>query len=424
MRKIWVVIRREFLEKVRTKWFIISTVMGPLLMIGFVAISIFIGEGGAVRRAITVVDLGSAEFGEQLTRMLNAPEQWSVGRLRIGEEELERVTDSLTRVVGREELDGYLIVTDEAVESGQLEYRGSNVSSFTDMEALQRMLQQGVLIARLDRVGVDPRLVSEAQIPVWMRTVNIRDGRETDESAESVFILAYAMWLALYVAILLYGLQVMGSVVEEKTTRVVEVLISSLKPFQLLAGKVIGVGAVGLFQLLIWGLAGWVIIMQRDVVLETFGVDTTTAQAIPLPDVSIATAIIFLAYFVLGYFLYAAMFAAVAAMSNSEAEARQAQTPVVMLFVIPSMLMIGVLQQPGGSMALAFSLIPFTAPIAMPVRWAGTAVPLHELAASIGFLVAALCLVTWVAARIYRVGILMYGKRPGLKELARWVRAG
>jgi ABC-2 type transport system permease protein len=402
MRKIWVVIRREFLEKVRTKWFIISTVMGPLLMIGFVAISIFIGEGGAVRRAITVVDLGSAEFGEQLTRMLNAPEQWSVGRLRIGEEELERVTDSLTRVVGREELDGYLIVTDEAVESGQLEYRGSNVSSFTDMEAVQRMLQQGVLIARLDRVGVDPRLVSEAQIPVRMRTVNIRDGRETDESAESVFILAYAMWLALYVAM----------------------LISSLKPFQLLAGKVIGVGAVGLFQLLIWGLAGWVIIMQRDVVLETFGVDTTTAQAIPLPDVSIATAIIFLAYFVLGYFLYAAMFAAVAAMSNSEAEARQAQTPVVMLFVIPSMLMIGVLQQPGGSMALAFSLIPFTAPIAMPVRWAGTAVPLHELAASIGFLVAALCLVTWVAARIYRVGILMYGKRPGLKELARWVRAG
>jgi ABC-2 type transport system permease protein len=424
MRKIWVVIRREFLEKVRTKWFIISTVMGPLLMVGFIAVSIFMAEGGAVRRVIAIVDLSSANFGQQLAVMLNAPEQWDVSRLQAGEEDLERVADSLTAVVGREELDGYLIMTDDAVETGRLEYRGSNVSSLADMEMLQRLLQQSLLIARLDRVGVDPRLVSEAQIPVRMRTVNIRDGQETEESAESVFILAYVMWIALYIAILLYGLQVMGSVVEEKTTRVVEVLISSLKPFQLLAGKVIGVGAVGLFQLLIWGLAGWVIIMRRDVVLEAFGVEATTAQAIPLPDVSLATGVIFLSYFLLGYFLYAAMFAAVAAMSNSEAEARQAQTPVVMLFVIPSILMIGILQQPGGSMAVAFSLIPFTAPIAMPVRWAGTAVPFYELMGSIVFLVAALCLVTWVAARIYRVGILMYGKRPGLKELVRWVRAG
>ena len=424
MHKIWVVIRREFLEKVRTKWFIISTVLGPLMMAGFVVISILVAGSGVAHRVITVVDMSRSDFGEQVTRILNAPEQWSVRRLRVGEGELGRVTDSLTAVVGREEMDGYLIVTDEAVETGQLEYRGSNVSSLTDMEVLQRLLQQGVLIARLDRVGVDPQLVSEAQIPVRMRTVNIRDGRETDESAESVFLLAYMMWIALYIAILLYGLQVMGSVVEEKTTRVVEVLISSLKPFQLLAGKVLGVGAVGLFQLLIWGLAGWVIIMQRDVVAAAFGVEATTAQAIPLPDVSMVTAIIFLIYFLLGYFLYAAMFAAVAAMSNSEAEARQAQTPVVMLFVIPSMLMVTVLQQPGGSMAVAFSLIPFTAPIAMPVRWAGTAVPLYELAASIAFLVAALCAVTWVAARIYRVGILMYGKRPGLKELVRWVRAG
>jgi len=221
MHKIWVVIRREFLEKVRTKWFIISTVLGPLMMAGFVVISILVAGGGVATRVITVVDMSGSDFGEQVTRILNAPEQWNVRRLRVGEGGLGRVTDSLTAVVGREDLDGYLIVTDEAVETGQLEYRGSNVSSLTDMEVLQRLLQQGVLIARLDRVGVDPQLVSEAQIPVRMRTVNIRDGRETDESAESVFLLAYAMWIAHYVAILLYGLQVMGSVVEEKTTRVV-----------------------------------------------------------------------------------------------------------------------------------------------------------------------------------------------------------
>jgi len=422
MRKIWVVIRREFLEKVRTKWFIISTVLGPTLMLGFIAVSIMMAEGGVAQRRIAVVDVGSGGLGEQLWRVVSAPEQWEVRLMEYEPAALERVTDSLTRAVGLEELDGYLVVTDDAIESGTLEYRGSNVSSLTDMEVLQRLLQQGLMIARLDRVGVDPRLVSEAQLPVRMRTVSIRDGRETEESAESVFLLAYVMWIVLYIAILLYGLQVMGSVVEEKTTRVVEVLISSLKPFQLLAGKVLGVGAVGLFQMLVWGVAGWFIVMRRDVILEQFGVDAGAAQAIPMPEVSGATVAIFLTYFVLGYFLYAAMFAAVAAMSNSEAEARQAQTPVVMLFVIPSILMLGILQQPGGGMAVAFSLIPFTAPIAMPVRWAGAAVPIHEVVASIAFLAIALWAVTWVAGRIYRVGILMYGKRPGIRELLHWVR--
>lgn len=142
-----------------------------------------------------------------------------------------------------------------------------------------------------------------------------------------------------------------------------------------------------------------------------------------MPGVSVATLAIVLGYFLLGYFLYAAMFAAVAAMSNSEAEARQAQMPVVMLLVIPTILMVGILQQPDGGMAIALSLIPFTAPIAMPVRWAAATVPLGEIAASLMLLGITLVLVIWITARIYRVGILMYGKRPSPRELWRWVRA-
>jgi ABC-2 type transport system permease protein len=314
-------------------------------------------------------------------------------------------------------------VTDEAVEDGQVEYRGSNVSSFNDMRMLQRLVREAVLIERLDRVGVDPALVAQAQIPVQMRTVNIRGGRVTEESGEARFLLAYAVWLLLYIAILLYGVQVMGSVVEEKTTRVIEVLISSLKPFQLLAGKVVGVGAVGLFQFLIWGVCGWVLFRRRDQVLQMLGVDAALGQEMPLPEISAATVVIFLVYFLLGYFLYAAMFAAVASMSSSEAEARQAQTPVVMLLVIPSILMIGIIQQPDSGMAATLSLVPFTSPIAMPVRWAAAAVPLREVVASVAVLLFTLWLVTWIAARIYRVGILMYGKRPSPRELVRWVRA-
>jgi len=141
------------------------------------------------------------------------------------------------------------------------------------------------------------------------------------------------------------------------------------------------------------------------------------------PEVSLGTIAIILSYFLLGYFLYAAMFAAVAAMSNSEAEARQAQMPVVMLLVIPTMLMIGILQQPDGNMAVALSLIPFTSPIAMPVRWAAATVPAVEIAASLALLLGTLAFIVWIAARIYRVGILMYGKRPSPAEVLRWIRA-
>ena len=152
------------------------------------------------------------------------------------------------------------------------------------------------------------------------------------------------------------------------------------------------------------------------------GEEAAALANLSLPEVSFMTIAVFLAYFLLGYFLYAAMFAAVAAMVNSEAEARQAQTPVVMLLVIPTVLMIGILNNPDGSMAVALSLIPFTSPIGMPVRWAATPIPLTELAGSLAILVATVVAITWIAGRIYRVGILMYGKKPGIRELIRWVR--
>jgi ABC-2 type transport system permease protein len=226
-------------------------------------------------------------------------------------------------------------------------------------------------------------------------------------------------------AILLYGVQVLGAVVEEKSTRIVEVLVSSLKPFQLLAGKVIGVGAVGLLQLGIWLAAGKLFLDRRADIARLMGQSDEAVAAlgsVGLPEVPFATIVVFLTYFLLGYFLYAAMFAAVAAMVNTEAEARQAQTPVVMLLVIPTVMMIGILNDPDGSLAVALGLVPFTSPIAMPVRWAAAPVPLDQLVLSVAILVATVLGITWVAGRIYRVGILAYGKKPGLKELVRWVK--
>ena len=169
------------------------------------------------------------------------------------------------------------------------------------------------------------------------------------------------------------------------------------------------------------GVGGGVGMERQTQIMRLLGISASVANA-GIPRVSLATALIFLLYFVLGYFLYAAMFAAVASMSSSEAEARQAQTPVVMLLVVPSVMMIGILNDPSGSLSHTLGLVPFFSPIAMPVRWAAAPVPARELVASLAILAATLVIVTWVASRIYRVGILMYGKRPSIREILRWIR--
>lgn len=421
MRKVWVVIRREFVERVRNKWFVISTVMGPLVMAFFIFLPFMLAESDGGDRSIVVADLTSDEFGAHVATVLDVPGSISASRLVVEPDRLSAVADSLAQLVGMKTLDGFLLVTDATVEGGEAEYRGSNVSSLTDMRVLERLLREAVLVERLNRVGVDPEAVARAQAPVLLRTAAIRGGRVTEESGASTFLLGYVMWFILYMAILLYGLQVMGSVVEEKNSRVIEVLVSSLKPFQLLAGKVGGVGCVGLFQLLIWGVAARLLLTQRGRLAEVLGLEMGTGQSVTLPSVPIDLIWVFLLYFLLGYFLYAAMFAAVGAMSSTEAEARQAQMPVVLLLAIPAIMLVGVLDNPDGSLAVALSVVPFSSPIAMPVRWAAAEVPLVELGFSVALGVVTVVAITWIAARIYRVGILMYGRRPGPRELIRWV---
>jgi ABC-2 type transport system permease protein len=425
MHKLWVVIRREFVERVRTKWFVIGTVLGPVFMGLVIVLPIVMAERGGGDRSIVVLDATTDGFGERLTAAMGQIPRVAATRRGVPLEQLEDEATQLAGEVGTTPLDGMMLVTDNTVADGKAEYRGSNVSSLADMRSLSATLRGLVFSERLQREGVEPSVVARAQIDVDLTTLQIRDGKVTGGSAESSFMLAYFIWFLLYIAILLYGVQVLGAVVEEKSSRIVEVLVSSLKPFHLLAGKVVGVGAVGLLQLGIWLGTGKLLLDRRADVARWLGQGPEASAAIgqmAFPEVPLGTILLFLTYFLMGYFLYASMFAAVAAMVNSEAEARQAQTPVVMLLVIPTVLMIGILNNPDGQMALTLSMVPFTSPIAMPVRWAASPVPLTEVAGSIAILFAAVVVITWIAGRIYRVGILAYGKKPGLKELVRWVR--
>lgn len=426
MDKIWVVISREFLARVRTKWFVFAAVLGPVFMAAMILLPMLMATNAGGERAVAVVDVSGTNVGERVTEAFNQPAvPVTATHVRTEAGELEVVAESLARVVGEKELDGFLILDEETVEKGIGEYRGSNASSRVDVDILRRVMREAILTERLRLVGVDPALVARAQNrSSELRTVTIRGGEATEESGGATFALAYVMWFLLYMAILLYGQQVLGAVVEEKTTRVVEVLVSSLRPFELLAGKVIGVGAVGLFQLLIWAVTARLLLTQRGKLMELAGVDETTAATFALPEVSVSTIGVFLVYFVLGFLLYAAVFAAVAATSNSEAEARQAQAPVTMLYALPAVVsFMAMITEPDGRLFVALTMFPLSSPVAMPGRWVVSDVPPMELMGSIVLLVAALGMVTWLAGRIFRVGILMYGKRPTPKEIWRWVRA-
>jgi len=419
VRKIWAVIRREFVERIRSKWFWISALLGPVFFGAMIVVPVLFAGAGGTRR-IAVVDGTTGAVGARVVAGLRGGKIFRGTRVPAG----VGVVDSLTQLVGAKQLDGFLIVTDAVVETGTAEYRASNVSSLRDVAELQDVLARVAVAARLERQGVDPAVVGRAQLRISLDTKKISGSRTTGESAAQSFALAYVMGVVLFLVITIYGVNVMSSVVEEKTTRIVEVLVSSLRPFQLMIGKVLGVGAVSIFQFVLWGLGAKLLLSQRQALLAGMGGAEEARQVFQMPHLSAGTLGVFLGYFLGGFFLYSAMYAAVGAMSSNEQEARQAQQPVMFLLMIAYVSMFGLTNNPESTYAVTLSLIPFTAPIAMPVRWAASTVPAAELVGSLGLLVAGIVAVTWVAARIYRVGILMTGKRPNVKELVRWVRAG
>jgi len=416
VRKILAVIRREFVERVRQRWFWVMVVLGPVFFGAiFILPTLLTGKGGV--KHIVVIDGTTTTFGAQLTERLDRESLFVAVRIPAS----PRAVDSLTAAVDTKEIDGFLIVGDAAVDSGKVMYRASNVSSFVTIGTLDRVISEMVNATRLEREGVNPGLVAKARIRVDLDSKKIAGGKATGESAAQSFSLAYFMGIILYMAILLYGINVMSSVLEEKTTKIIEVLVSSLRPFQLMLGKVLGVGAVSIFQFLIWAASARLLVSQRRHLLGERGVGEAS-QVFQLPHVSGATAAVFIAYFLGGFLLYSSMFAAVGAMSSNEQEARQAQQPVTMLLIASFISMFAMLNDPGSTLSVTLSMIPFSSPIAMPVRWAAGNLPFREVALSLGILFVSIGAVTWVAARIYRVGILMTGKRPNLKELVRWVR--
>jgi len=435
MRKILSVIKREYIQIVRTKGFIIGTVLGPVFMLALIVVPIIVSSASVEKQeTIGVVDLTNKIFMELDKKLDHRDFRLKDGIRRYVLEKFEpsagteELRHELRERVLKKELSAYIYIPEDVLEIGaresvvrdsepeeeKVEYVSEHTTDFEKLRALNGALNNVVIEKRLKREGLDPQKVAQYIKRVELQPIKITKKGEEEDTA-GTFMISYFLALIIYMAILIYGQVIMRGVIEEKSSRVVEVVLSSLKPFQLMMGKILGIGAVGLTQFSIWTIFG-------------IGASVYSTSFIPaganfaMPSIPAHVFVYFVVFFILGYFLFGTLFAAIGSMVNSEKEAQQLVMPVTMFLIIPIMLMIFIIRAPDSSLAVFLSFIPFFAPILMFLRITVLLPPFGQIGASIVILILTILLMVWLTAKIYRVGILMYGKRPKFAEIVRWIR--
>ena len=424
MAKLWAIIKREYLERVRSKWFLIATFFGPIFFAAIIIVPAWMASKSKATSDVyntIILDATDTGFGDRLAANI-AGDTTIAARmptvLLVAPSELTKAESTATREVMRKERTGYVVVDQQTLAGESARYAGTNATSIADMTQIKNAIRQTILATRLQKVGLDNEKMKEITfIPLDFTTERITERGRAGSGMASV-LFGFSIGFLLYLSIVIYGQTIMSGVLEEKTTRVAEVVMSSVPTDTLLAGKVLGVGAVGLTQQILWIATTYVLLKLRAPIMEKLGAPTMNFS---LPDISFGAGVLFLLFFLLGFIFYSSLYAAVGSSVNSESEARQAASPLMIVIVSTGVFIQPVLLNPTGTTARVLSLVPISSPIIMPIRMAVTGVPPLELAASLGFLALGCAAALWLASRIYRVGLLMYGKRPTMKEMARWV---
>lgn len=426
MRKLWVVTKREYLERVRNRWFAIATVFGPVVFGLLMYLPAYMASRSTVSADVTrirILDATGTDLGRNISAELNGGISGDTTRtqvVRVSPTGLAAAESTATAAVMRKEIRGYLALNPRILTGAMHpRYAGSNATSIPDMRLLDQVVQREVLGQRLVTAGVgasDAALLKRTRPE--LRAERITSTGRAGSGRISILI-AITIAMLLYMTIFIYGQNVLRGVIEEKQTRVAEVVVSSVSPTTLLGGKVLGVGAVGLTQLLIWMTVSYFMMEYRTTLLARFG---ASAMPLQLPSISFMMVVVLVVFFLLGYTFYAALFAAIGSMVNSEQEAQQAQLPAVMLLIATVMFLQPVLSNPDGTLAMSLSWLPFSSPIVMPLRMSAVNVGAWQITLSILCLVASCYIAVVIAARIYRTGLLMYGKQPELREVLRWMR--
>jgi ABC-2 type transport system permease protein len=425
MRNIFIIAKREYLERVRSRSFLVMTFLIPALIYGVTVVPSLIGAKSAGGTKKIVVAAATEQTGENLREQVvalnkNSPDpNVSPGQrspltatrydVTVQTDVSDAARKSLTERVAKKSLDGVIWASDDAVSSRKVDFITRDVSSFMDSATLERAVGQALRRQSLKGKGLTDQDIEVALKPVDLTPVSPY-GKDTP-NPQILFFTVFGMVMVLYVTVLLYGMNVMRAVLEEKTSRVMEVMLSIATSGEMMAGKIIGVGSVGLTQVAIWAT-----------VSAGFPLFVAGASGMLKGVLSVKLIFFFGVFFLLGFALYSTMCAAVGAMVNSEQEAQQLQFLVVMPLILSVVIMVNVIQYPGSALALWASMFPLTAPLIMFTRIALQTPAWWQIAISISILMLTVWGFAFLCARIYRVGVLMYGKKPTFPEIIKWIK--
>lgn len=449
MTKFLAVVKREYLTRVRTKMFIVATVLGPIMILVFTIVPALIFSlkaGGATRLAI--VDQSEKMYdrvresllsehreieegtGEEniATDAINSNSQdrvkraaaatkgdYTVEQVQLGNRTLEQVRMELKDRVLKDELDGYIVIPPDVTVGGKVMYYARNLGDVITRGEIKNRLNRAVRDQRMVENDVSPDLMGKINRPIEFGALPADESSKEEDSGGG-FAFVFIVGFLIYITIIMYGQVILAAVVEEKETRIAELLFSSVRAFPLLIGKLIGVSLVALTQFAIWALAFGAFALYGVSALSGRGLNVS------LPNMPFSFFVFFFLFFLLGYFIYATFYALVGSMVTTTQEGGQVALPILFLLITGFYLAFPVIRSPGSSLAFWVSMVPFFSPITMIVRIVTQTPPLWQILLSLGIGFASVVLLMWLAARIYRIGMLMYGKRATIPEVLRWVR--
>lgn len=432
MNKIILIIKREYLTRVKKKSFVVMTLLGPLLMAGLMIVPIWLATKDKDMQRIEVVD----ETKEFINQFKNTTELEFTHEFRsIADAKADLYNSKYTSIL-------YIKKTDD---DPIVEMYYKKQPGFKTIMKIEKTLEEVTRSIRIQtKYGVPKDEYAKIQPDINVVPISVnKDGSEKAENVGLITAFGFGGAILIYFFIFMFGVQVMRGVIEEKTSRIVEIIISSVKPFQLMMGKIAGIALVGLTQFLLWVVLTGTI---TTVVTGLMGVDLSevntptqelmdganmpsvsgievndifkSLETIPITQIFIS----FIFYFLAGYLLYGALFAAIGSAVDSEADTQQFMLPITIPLIFSFLVAQTVMDDPDGPMAFWLSMVPLTSPVIMMVRIPFGGVDTWELLLSMGLLIAGFVGATWVAGKIYRTGILMYGKKASWKEIIKWLR--
>jgi ABC-2 type transport system permease protein len=415
MHNIWLIAKREYLERIRTKAFIIATILIPTLMGGGIFGTAYMAEKSKASSHIAIVSSQqplSTDLQNELEHGKDS--QMVVDLVQPGPDTRSQLDAKLNEKSREKGIDGYLWITpatsSDSAARPTFDYTPRSSADIVTSSTITDSLRTVLLREQLATRGITASSVDSLMEPVVVNTIEA--GGQHGSSRNSFYV-AYVLFFLMYMVVLLYGMNVARSIIEEKTSRIFEVLLSTIRPEEMLAGKIIGVGSVGLTQVAVWMIAAFLATASP---LAAHLANTSSIS------ISATQVIFFIIYFVLGFVLYSSVAAALGAMTNSEQELQQLNMFLMMPLFFCMLMLPLVISNPNSPLARITSLIPFCTPLLMNFRVSLSMPQPWEIGLSIVLMIATIFAVLWVASRIYRVGILMYGKKPNLPEILRWLK--